>query len=273
MKLLNIGCGDRFDPGWTNLDIESHAGAVISHDLRKGLPFPDGSFDVVYHSHVLEHFDAKNGAALLRECYRVLRQGGIIRVAVPDLERIAQLYLSSLENVLNGKSDWRGRYEWMKLEMYDQAVRERTGGAMPEFLASSSPADLDFVRQRIGGELAKMLPGTGTVETGRSDSRTVTQRLAQGPKSAARGLLRLVLGRERFSAYNLGRFRQSGEIHLCMYDRYSLSRALEQAGFSNPRTLAAAESAIAGWTGFRLDIEPDGRPFKPDSLYMEATRA
>jgi len=270
MKLLNIGCGDRFDPEWTNLDIDSHAGGVMAHDARKGLPFPDGSFDAVYHSHVLEHFDAKNGAGLLRECHRVLRQGGIIRVAVPDLERIAQLYLTALESVANGRTDWQGRYEWMKLEMYDQAVRESSGGNMPEFVASSSPAVREFVRERMGGEMARLMPAGNPAE--RAVRISVMRRLGRIPKSIARGLFSFAMGHERLAAYSIGRFRQSGEIHLCMYDRYSLGRALELAGFSAPRILAAGESAIPDWARYRLDIESDGRPYKPDSLHMEAMR-
>jgi predicted SAM-dependent methyltransferase len=271
MKLLNIGCGDRFDSEWTNLDIESHSAGIQQHDARQRLPFPDATFDVVYHSHVLEHFEASNGARLLRECHRVLRQGGIIRVAVPDLERIAQLYLLALENAASGEPGWHPRYEWMKLEMYDQTVRERSGGAMPDFLRNSTPADREFISERIGGEMKKMIAAPD--QPGRGQNLTAMQRLARIPKLAGRSLLRAALGPKRSAAYSLGRFRQSGEIHLCMYDRYSLARALELAGFSGPRNLAAGESAIPGWTRFQLDVESDGRPYKPDSLHMEATRA
>jgi hypothetical protein len=271
MKLLNIGCGDRFHPEWTNLDFESHAGGVMAHDLRTGLPFPDATFDAVYHSHVLEHFDAEKGAALLRECHRVLRKGGIIRIAVPDLERIAQLYLAALENVSNGNPASRARYEWMKLEMYDQTVRERSGGAMPEFLANASPADQEFIRERIGAEAFKLL-APANPSPREQHKASAAQRFASIPRSAARSLLRAMMGRERFAAYSLGRFRQSGEIHLHMYDRYSLGQALEQAGFSAPRILAAGERAIPDWTKFHLDVESDGSPYKPDSLHMEATR-
>ncbi|MFN9648236.1 MAG: methyltransferase domain-containing protein, partial [Pseudanabaena sp.] len=56
MKLLNLGCGHRFHSAWTNIDFRSNNENVIAHNLLKGIPFPDQSFDVIYHSHVLEHF-------------------------------------------------------------------------------------------------------------------------------------------------------------------------------------------------------------------------
>src|ERR1700730_4755324 len=98
MKIyLNLGCGYHFHPDWVNLDLQPSVPQVRRWDLRKRLPFDDASVDFVYHSHVLEHFSRKEGQKFMRECHRVLRPGGIIRVAVPDLERIAKLYLESME--------------------------------------------------------------------------------------------------------------------------------------------------------------------------------
>jgi hypothetical protein len=68
------------------------------------------------------------------------------------------------------------------------------------------------------------------------------------------------------------RERSGGEVHLWMYDRHSLARALRGAGFRDPRVVGAAESRIPGWAGFHLDTEPDGSVYKPDSLYMEASK-
>ena len=67
-------------------------------------------------------------------------------------------------------------------------------------------------------------------------------------------------------------FRRSGELHKWMYDRYSLGKALSTAGFTDIKQCGAAESRIAEWANFHLDTEPDGRTYKPDSLFMEATR-
>jgi predicted SAM-dependent methyltransferase len=86
MRCLNLGCGSRFHPTWTNLDAISSNAAVRACDLNKGIPFPDNSFQVVYHSHVLEHFPKDKAFELMQECRRVLETGGVIRVAVPALE-------------------------------------------------------------------------------------------------------------------------------------------------------------------------------------------
>ena len=89
----------------------------------------------------------------------------------------------------------------------------------------------------------------------------------------SRKLIRLFLGRDRIRAQDIGVFRLSGEVHRCMYDRYSLARALDEAGFLSPRIVGPAESAIDGWANFHLDTEPDGQVYKPDSLFMEASCA
>jgi len=62
------------------------------------LPFPDASFDVVYHSHVLEHFSQPDGLRFLGQLPKVLRPGGLLRVVVPDLERIVELYRQALSD-------------------------------------------------------------------------------------------------------------------------------------------------------------------------------
>lgn len=134
MKCLNLDCGQRFHPDWVNLDILPTSPSVRQWDLANDLPFPDASFDVVYHSHVLEHFSKADGLQLLRSCFRVLKPSGVIRIAVPDLEQIARLHIEALEKSLDGDPRWQSRYEWILLEMYDQTVRRSSGGEMPAYL-------------------------------------------------------------------------------------------------------------------------------------------
>ena len=56
---------------------------------------PDGSVDLLYASHVLEHFGRHEILKVLREWYRVLRFEGVLRVAVPDFGAVAQRYVRS----------------------------------------------------------------------------------------------------------------------------------------------------------------------------------
>src|SRR5207302_1827164 len=100
------------------------------HDVTSSLPFDDCHFDAVYHAHLLEHLPRERVPSFLGECFRVLKPGGVLRVVVPDLEQIARLYLESLEAAWDGDRDASQRYRWAMLEMYDQMVRERPGGAM-----------------------------------------------------------------------------------------------------------------------------------------------
>src|SRR3954466_5103292 len=102
MKYVNLGCGNRFHPAWTNIDMVSTGPGVIAHDLSRKLPLDDATCDLVYHSHVLEHIRRSQVPFFLQECRRILNPGGIIRVVVPDLEAICRLYLDSLEKALLG---------------------------------------------------------------------------------------------------------------------------------------------------------------------------
>ncbi len=270
MRGLNLGCGERFHPEWTNLDAAPASPSVQAHDLSKGIPFPDATFDAVYLSHVLEHFEKNKALLLLRECHRVLRREGIVRVVVPDLERIAELYLQALEKTANGANGAELQYDWILLELYDQTVREHPGGEMLEFVGRARTPEQEFIRQRMGGELDRMLASEVAIAgAGHRNPSSIVHRFADAVRRKA---LRLLIGREGIRAYDLGRFRLSGEIHHWMYDRYSLGRALERAGFSAPRRVGPAESAIPDWIGFHLEMETDGRTYKPDSMYMEASR-
>ncbi len=67
--------------------------SVLRLDLRKQLPFPDGRFVGVYSSHTLEHLFRDEALGLARECYRVLKSGGVCRIVVPDLATAIQRYL------------------------------------------------------------------------------------------------------------------------------------------------------------------------------------
>ena len=68
--------------------------SVFIHDIRKPLPFRDESATAVYASHVLEHLYIEEGQQLVGEAFRVLVDGGVLRVVVPDLGVIVEEYLN-----------------------------------------------------------------------------------------------------------------------------------------------------------------------------------
>jgi hypothetical protein len=102
--------------------------------------------------------------------------------------------------------------------------------------------------------------------------RRTLKRLARLPSRGKEVALRILLGQRDYRSLQIGRFRQSGEVHKWMYDRYSLAACLGEAGFVQVRECSAFESGIPGWRDFHLDTEPDGTIYKPDSLYMEAVK-
>jgi ubiquinone/menaquinone biosynthesis C-methylase UbiE len=71
---------------------------ILVSNLAKGLPFDDGVVDVIYHSHFLEHLDRPTCPVFLKEVLRVLRPGGLHRIAVPDLELLARAYVESFDS-------------------------------------------------------------------------------------------------------------------------------------------------------------------------------
>src|SRR6186713_8165 len=90
---VNLGCGWRFNPNWTNFDLAPISPQVKKANFLFRIPLPDKSASCVYHSHTLEHLSLKFGKQFLKECQRVLEPGGILRIVVPDLEKTVRDYV------------------------------------------------------------------------------------------------------------------------------------------------------------------------------------
>jgi predicted SAM-dependent methyltransferase len=133
IKAINLGCGLSIAPGWINIDNSPNARlskypllrwllwrfrvlsdvhfrvnwprSIEIHNLKKRLPYEDASIDYAYTSHFLEHLALKDARSLMKEVFRVLKPGGVIRIVVPDLAIGARQYLASLNgNSHNGKA-------------------------------------------------------------------------------------------------------------------------------------------------------------------------
>lgn len=88
---LHLGAGSRRAESWIGIDYQD---AELSLDLTRGLPFPDRCARYVYAAHMLEHFRFEHEAArLVAEVYRVLEDGGVFRIVVPDIEQCLIAYV------------------------------------------------------------------------------------------------------------------------------------------------------------------------------------
>lgn len=96
---LHLACGLTRKEGWVNIDLLG-VPVDMAWNLESGLPFPDASVDSVFHEHLIEHIPTEATYHLTRECLRVLRPGGVLRVAVPDAGLCLRSYAGQAE------SDW-----------------------------------------------------------------------------------------------------------------------------------------------------------------------
>lgn len=98
---LNIGCfTTMFHHGWINIDIQdvSHfaqlQGYTFQHlDVRNGLPYPTGGVDLIFLCHFLEHLTYTEARTFLKECRRVLKPEGAMRILVPDAQLLVKKYI------------------------------------------------------------------------------------------------------------------------------------------------------------------------------------
>jgi SAM-dependent methyltransferase len=86
LKRLNWGCGHSGEPGWINSDQKQGPNIDISCDiLQDGLPLEDDSMDYIVSIHALPEVPYTLQVPVMRELRRVLKPGGFLRLALPDL--------------------------------------------------------------------------------------------------------------------------------------------------------------------------------------------
>ena len=102
---LNLGCGGAWPAGWLNTDRHPAQGAAHL-DVTRRFPLPGGRLSHVLAEHVIEHVTLEQGRTMLRECARVLRPGGRIRVSTPDLAWVAALATDGDDPAATCYRDW-----------------------------------------------------------------------------------------------------------------------------------------------------------------------
>jgi predicted SAM-dependent methyltransferase len=89
---LHLGCGPNYLDGFVNIDANPMNRLDLWLDVRNGLPYRSNSIDSIYSTHMFEHFFDGELRRLLRECFRVLRPEGGIRLIVPNLSSAIKAY-------------------------------------------------------------------------------------------------------------------------------------------------------------------------------------
>jgi predicted SAM-dependent methyltransferase len=112
---LHLGCGTLYKKGWINIDSNSENNIDkidINWDLSIPLPINKPIVDFIYHEHFIEHLTYQQGQTFLKYVYKLLKIGGVMRIACPDLDYIIDGYI---------KNNWRQQpwveqynYQWLK---------------------------------------------------------------------------------------------------------------------------------------------------------------
>jgi predicted SAM-dependent methyltransferase len=245
----------------------SHA---IFHDLGSPLPFEDKSFDGIYACRVMEHLSPKDGDRFIADLCRLLKPGGVCRLSTPDLEELAEEYLRQLKRGWEDPAEKNlMRFYWIKLQMLDQMVRERSGGDMWDAIQRGY-YDSEYAKERFEDVFEEFLP--------RPAQKTAAPRVVPPRPPWLRAIRRIAGRAYRSAAAKLQAKpqaapidpRRSFEADKWLHDRLSLRICLEQAGFRDYRVKDFRSSDIPGWDRFQLDKSKSGDHALEPSIYVEA---
>lgn len=109
VRKLQIGAGKNIRDGWLNTNwypVRPFSTSTIFLDATRSFPLPDNSFDYVFSEHMIEHVPYEGGLNMLVECFRVLRPGGVLRIATPDMAFLTGLMDSDLSDLERSYIEW-----------------------------------------------------------------------------------------------------------------------------------------------------------------------
>jgi predicted SAM-dependent methyltransferase len=116
---LHLGCGNVHIDGFINIDIRYLSSVDKVDNVRFLRSFEKNSIELIYASHVLEHFSRWDVKSVLARWYDILQERGILRLAVPDFESICKYYLKTkqlrdISGMLYGGQDFEENYhKWI----------------------------------------------------------------------------------------------------------------------------------------------------------------
>lgn len=267
---LNIGCGSNFSNEWTNIDFSSKRNVDFC-DVRKPLPYPNDVFNAVYSSHVVEHLAKDKGENLISEISRILKNGAICRIVVPDTEKICIEYLERLKECISKPTEKNIKnYKWIELMLIDQMVREKPSGLMLDILKTGD-FDMKYVKLWTGDEFFDYRHDSSSKMAKQQNFiRSMMEKLlSKTPKELASFLFNKL----RFLISNANP-QKTREAHKWMYNRLTLKLLLEKYEFINFSINRFDKSKIEYWERYNLDKSIYGNfPRKPESIYVECKKS
>src|SRR5688572_13367293 len=94
--MLNLGSGNRPRvPGFTHIDYQTGGNIDIVGSIADLGRYMNKSVEMIYSSHAFEYFHLDEAPYVLKEWHRVLKKYGLLRISVPDFEKLIQVYLAS----------------------------------------------------------------------------------------------------------------------------------------------------------------------------------
>lgn len=125
---LHLGCGKKYIPGFVHVDLEDHPHIDYRIPVDNLTFAPNASVELIYASHVLEHFGRNEVDKVMKEWFRVLKKGGILRLAVPDFEAVCTRYhktgsLGELIGLVCGGQ--RNEYDFHKMVFDEKLLAEK----------------------------------------------------------------------------------------------------------------------------------------------------
>lgn len=142
MRKLEIGSGNRPLEGFEHLDINPSCPHLEYVAPMNKIPVEDNVFDEVHAVHVIEHQPWRETLNTLKEWIRVLKPGGMMKIACPNLRFILEAYLAALEG--NPKQFLRDAQKMHEEEKKHLTVNEALDPALwVNFKIMSSGAEWD----------------------------------------------------------------------------------------------------------------------------------